>query len=112
MWVVLPCGAPVSLFGWFRGGHLVTEIHTTRARLSTVLLKPPPTHPKVANTGPWLAGTAMEVAAWLRLLLYVPSGDEDEQHPIIHIRHIFIIISCYIDRSSDVTQWTVLIICI
>ena len=63
-------------------GHLVTEIHATHARLSTVLLKPPPTHPKVANTGPWLAGTAMEVAAWLGLL-GVPSGDEDKQHDII-----------------------------
>ena len=71
-----------SSVGFGLVGHLVTEIHATHARLSTVLLKPPPTHPKVANTGPWLAGTAMEVAAWLGLLR-VPDGDEDTQRDIL-----------------------------
>ena len=46
-----------------------------RASVSTVPLKPPPAHLRVTSTGPWLAGTALEVAAWLG----VPDGDEDTQ---------------------------------
>ena len=53
-----------------------------RASVSTVPLKPPPAHLRVTSTGPWLAGTAMEVAAWLGLL-GVPDDDEDTQRDIL-----------------------------
>ena len=53
-----------------------------RASVSTVPLKPPPAHLRVTSTGPWLAGTAMEVAAWLGLL-GVPDGNEDTQRDIL-----------------------------
>ena len=53
-----------------------------RARVSTVPLKPPPAHPEVTSTGPWL-----EVAAWLGLL-GVPDGDEDAQRDILRNTNI------------------------
>ena len=76
------CGVPVGLFGLTGVRLNVKEIHTMRASVGTVPLKPPPAHLRATSTGPWLDGMAMEVAEWLRLL-GVPSGDEDKQHDII-----------------------------
>ena len=58
-----------------------------RASVNTVPLKHPPAHLRVTSTGPWLAGTAMEVAAWLGLL-GVPDGDEDAQRDILRNTNI------------------------